>query len=201
MTTYLLYPKPYPLHPSRESFLMWDFLSNGVSYTGNNVSLITPKLNTMETTQIFSIESPVGRREFLKRTGIVLGAATLAGSFSQILESCSSSTSPNVTHGTTTVNIATLVTDGQFLVDNTVSPDGTPILVIRQNSTTYTALSMLCTHQGCTVGSPSGGSILCPCHGSRYDLHGNVLNGPAPSPLKNYSVVLNATANTITVTY
>ena len=180
---------------------MWDFLSNGVSYTGNNVSLITSKLNTMETTQIFSIESPIGRREFLKQTGIALGAATLAGSLSEILASCSSSTSPNVTHGTTTVNISALTSDGQFLVDSTVSPDGTPILVIRQNATTYTALSMLCTHQGCQVNSPSGGTISCPCHGSKYNLQGDVITGPAPSPLKSYSVVLNATAGTITVTY
>jgi Rieske Fe-S protein len=155
----------------------------------------------METTQIFSIESPVGRREFLKRTGIALGAATLAGSLSEILASCSSSTSPTITHGTTTISITSLAADGDFLIDSTVSPDGTPILVIRQNAATYTALSMLCTHQGCQVNSPVGGSISCPCHGSRYNLLGQVINGPAPSPLKSYSVVVNATVDTITVTY
>jgi Rieske Fe-S protein len=157
----------------------------------------------MEFSHIFSLETAVGRREFLKRTGIVLTGVTLVGTLSEILASCSSSTSPSapVTHGTTTVDISKLTTDGQYTVDSSVSPNGTPILVIRQNATTYTALSMLCTHEGCQVGTPSGGSITCPCHGSKYNLMGQVINGPAPSPLASYAVVLNASANTITVTY
>jgi len=155
--------------------------------------------------QIFSLESgeagAVGRREFLKRTGIVLTGLTFAGTLAEILASCSSATSPNVTHGTTTISIADMTTDGTSKEDTAVSPDGTPILVIRQNATTYTALSMLCTHAGCQVNPPSGGAIYCACHGSTFDLHGNVRGGPAPSALTNYAVVLNASAKTITVTY
>src|SRR6476620_10544959 len=96
---------------------------------------------------VFSLDNPLGRREFLKRTGLTLTAATLAGTLAEILASCASVTGPAVTHGTTTINIAGLTSDGQFLVDSGVQPDGTPILVIRQNSTTYTALSMYCTHE------------------------------------------------------
>jgi Rieske Fe-S protein len=155
----------------------------------------------MGSSDVFSIETAVGRREFLKRTGLVLGAASLTGMLSEILASCSSLTGPSVQHGTTTVNIASLTSDGQFIVDSSVTPDGTPILVIRQNATTYTALSMLCTHQGCQVNSPSSGQIYCSCHGSVFDLHGNVLAGPAPSPLAKYGVTLNAAAKTVTVTY
>jgi Rieske Fe-S protein len=155
----------------------------------------------MESSHIFSLDTAVGRREFLKRTGITLTGITLAGALGQILESCSSLTGPAVSHGTTTIDISKLTSNGQFLVDSSVSPDGTPILVIRQNATTYTALSMLCTHQGCQVNSPSGGSIYCSCHGSRFNLYGQVVNGPAPSALTSYSVVLNASANTIAVTY
>ena len=157
----------------------------------------------METSQIFSIETAVGRREFLKRTGLVLGAASLTGVLADILASCSSPSSPNVTHGTTTVDISKLTSNGQFIVDTNVNPtpDGTPILVIRQSATSYTALSMRCTHQGCQVSPPSGGTIYCSCHGSRFDLNGNVIAGPAPSPLAKYGVTLNAAAQTITVTY
>lgn len=155
----------------------------------------------MESSNVFSLDTAVGRREFLKRTGLVLGAASLTGMLSEILASCSSPLSPAVQHGTTTVNIASLTSNGQFLVDSSVTPDGTPILVIRQSATSYTALSMLCTHQGCQVNQPSGGSIYCSCHGSRFDLHGNVIQGPAPSPLTNYGVTLNAAAQTITIKY
>jgi len=155
----------------------------------------------MGSSNVFSLETAVGRREFLKRTGLVLGAASLTGVLAEILASCSSLTGPNVQHGTTTVNIASLTSNGQFIVDSSVTPDGTPILVIRQSATSYTALSMLCTHAGCQVGSPSGGRIFCPCHGSTFDLNGNVVGGPAPSPLAKYGVTLNAAAKTITVTY
>ncbi|MFI5200808.1 MAG: ubiquinol-cytochrome c reductase iron-sulfur subunit [Candidatus Kapaibacterium sp.] len=155
----------------------------------------------MESINVFSLETAVGRREFLKRTGLVLGAASLTGMLSEILASCSNLTGPSVQHGTTTVDISKLTSNGQFTVDSSVTPDGTPILVIRQSATSYTALSMLCTHQGCQVQPPSGGSIYCSCHGSRFDLNGNVTAGPAPSPLAKYGVTLNAAAKTITVTY
>ena len=151
--------------------------------------------------EIFSLDSPLGRRDFLKRTGITLTSLTLAGVMSELLASCASITGPSVTHGTTTIDISSLTKDGQYLQDTSVQPNGTPILVIRQNSSSYTALSMLCTHSGCQVNPPSSGTIYCGCHGSMFDLHGNVLRGPAGSPLTNYGVTLNASAKTITVTY
>jgi cytochrome b6-f complex iron-sulfur subunit len=46
----------------------------------------------------------------------------------------------------------------------------------------FSALSLVCTHLGCTVHSQSDG-FACPCHGSRFDLQGNVIRGPAGKPL------------------
>src|ERR1700757_3174440 len=34
----------------------------------------------------------------------------------------------------------------------------------------FKAFSAKCTHQGCTVGSVSNGTINCPCHGSKYSI-------------------------------
>jgi len=46
------------------------------------------------------------------------------------------------------------------------------------------ALSAVCTHLGCITRHLSDeGVIACPCHGSRFDLEGNVIHGPAPRPL------------------
>ncbi|MFY9821842.1 MAG: ubiquinol-cytochrome c reductase iron-sulfur subunit [Thermoanaerobaculia bacterium] len=46
------------------------------------------------------------------------------------------------------------------------------------------ALSAVCTHLGCITRYLSDeGVIACPCHGSRFDLEGNVVHGPAPRPL------------------
>jgi cytochrome b6-f complex iron-sulfur subunit len=46
------------------------------------------------------------------------------------------------------------------------------------------ALSAVCTHLGCITRFLSDESVIaCPCHGSRFDLEGNVVQGPAPRPL------------------
>lgn len=49
------------------------------------------------------------------------------------------------------------------------------------------AMSVRCTHLGCTVGKVEWG-YLCPCHGSRFDQSGRVLRGPAPRPLPWFKI-------------
>lgn len=47
------------------------------------------------------------------------------------------------------------------------------------------AVSLVCTHLGCTVAKDAGGTgFVCPCHGSRYTEDGSVVAGPAPRPLR-----------------
>ncbi|SEF72848.1 Tat (twin-arginine translocation) pathway signal sequence [Nonomuraea solani] len=48
----------------------------------------------------------------------------------------------------------------------------------------YRCFSAKCTHQGCTVASVSGGTINCPCHGSKFSAStGAVVRGPAKRAL------------------
>jgi cytochrome b6-f complex iron-sulfur subunit len=58
------------------------------------------------------------------------------------------------------------------------------------------ALSAVCTHLGCITRYVSDeNAIACPCHGSRFDLEGNVTHGPAPRPLPWLEVRLDEAGN------
>lgn len=99
----------------------------------------------------------------------------------------------------TTVDVASLANDGASLVTAAHGLDGAPILVIRDAPRKFHALSMQCTHEGCPVRAPVRGVITCPCHGSQYDLEGNVLQGPAQFPLARYETEYHRRAKTLTL--
>lgn len=55
--------------------------------------------------------------------------------------------------------------------------------VIYNSGGEYFAYSLTCTHLGCIV-DEAGEGFACPCHGSRFDKSGAVLEGPAKKPLR-----------------
>jgi len=57
------------------------------------------------------------------------------------------------------------------------------IVVTQPSAGVFEGLSAICTHAGCTVSEVLGGTIKCPCHGSRFNLDGSVARGPASAPL------------------
>ncbi len=57
-----------------------------------------------------------------------------------------------------------------------------PAVLIRTQSG-FIALSLICTHLGCTVEQRSDG-FACPCHGSLYNRNGGVVRGPAVKALR-----------------
>lgn len=66
------------------------------------------------------------------------------------------------------------------------------VVLTQPSQGTFKAFSSTCTHQGCTVGEVSGGSIKCPCHGSQFSAqNGSVQQGPASRPLPQYQVKVN----------
>jgi Rieske Fe-S protein len=55
----------------------------------------------------------------------------------------------------------------------------------------FKAFSATCTHRGCTVGSVSGGTINCPCHGSKFKISdGSVARPPASRPLEEKKITV-----------
>ena len=65
------------------------------------------------------------------------------------------------------------------------------IAVYRDAQGALHARSAVCTHLGCIVQwNANEKSWDCPCHGSRYDIEGRVLNGPAVSALSPAEIEL-----------
>jgi len=75
----------------------------------------------------------------------------------------------------------------------------TPTIVIRTTDGIF-ALSAVCTHLGCIVQwDDKSQEIVCPCHGAKYDLNGNVKSGPAPKPLNIVKATIDMDNNKILI--
>jgi Rieske Fe-S protein len=69
------------------------------------------------------------------------------------------------------------------------------IVITQPRAGSFEAFTAVCTHQGCTVSSVSGGTINCPCHGSKFGIaNGSVVTGPAASALAPVSIKVQGTS-------
>lgn len=89
---------------------------------------------------------------------------------------------------------ASYVTPGEVSSVDEIAPntgavirDGlTKVAVFRDEAGELHRRSAICTHLGCIVGWNAAASTWdCPCHGSRFDRYGKVVNGPAGADLKS----------------
>ena len=75
------------------------------------------------------------------------------------------------------------------------------IWVVRNERGIYAMIS-ICRHLGCTPNWFEDKKVfLCPCHGSIYDLEGNVLGGPAPKLLWRTAVSIDPVDGQIVVDF
>jgi Rieske Fe-S protein len=90
---------------------------------------------------------------------------------------------------------AALATTAQIPVDGGKILADKKIVITQPAAGSFKAFTAVCTHQGCTVGSISGGAIHCPCHGSAFSIKdGSVVNGPAASPLAPIAIKVDGTS-------
>ena len=154
----------------------------------------------------------ISRREFFVKS--VQGAAiiSLPALISPILESCTNPTSPQNANplasiqGTNSNGKIVLTIDSSSPLANTgtaasVHYQSGSILVDHPSNNVFNALSSICTHQACNIDSFDSGKeqFVCPCHGSRFDVTGNVVQGPAGSPLPKYTTQIEGDQLTINV--
>ncbi|MCS0602185.1 FAD-dependent oxidoreductase [Streptomyces sp. LP11] len=70
-----------------------------------------------------------------------------------------------------------------------VKADGERLAVHRDDAGALHAVSARCTHLGCLVAfNDAEKAWECPCHGSRFDVDGSVLQGPAVKPLERHEL-------------
>ena len=89
-------------------------------------------------------------------------------------------------------NVSDLTAVGTFIVVSSA-----PAAIARDGNGIY-AMSLVCTHQGCSIPQSPGGSanfnrIHCGCHGSEYNGQGVVLLGPSTRPLDHLLVTNDGT--------
>ncbi len=78
------------------------------------------------------------------------------------------------------------------LNSRTLLSDPPSVLLHTENG--FSALSLVCTHLGCGLENNSNG-FACPCHGSRFDVDGRVIHGPADKPLQSLRVEVTDEGN------
>lgn len=56
-----------------------------------------------------------------------------------------------------------------------------------------------CTHLGCKIHEFKNGRLICPCHGSEYNLEGIPVKGPAFKPLPEHEIIISSDRTTIEI--
>ena len=62
------------------------------------------------------------------------------------------------------------------------------IVITQPTAGVFDGFSSVCPHAGCNVSKITDGKIICPCHGSEFNLDGSVAKGPAKEPLETKAV-------------
>jgi Rieske Fe-S protein len=194
----------------------WFFMS---SHIPDNTASTNTQHTSMSAdatrSQIVAEESTeISRREFLAGFSSCLlsvaGAAVLAG--------CGSGEDKEAAElkrlGILVPVDAQAQPDGSFLVPGGGALQADTALAFTMNSAeqqglllakedgALIAVSRVCTHMKCPVewNVQNKERLVCPCHGSQFDVNGRVLNGPATKNLPRYKVQRDGENALVTLT-
>ena len=128
---------------------------------------------------------PSTRRQLLRRGwqlgGALLGVAAGWTTYESLRPLAGTAAGATINLGSPAnykAETATYIVSGRLFVANT----GSRIFAISQK----------CPHLGCRVPfCESSGRFECPCHGSKYDIGGEWVEGPAPRGMDRYVLTLS----------
>lgn len=157
-----------------------------------------------------------GRREVLTGSGVfVIGALSACSSAADRAEvaasdnaasssapGASTDSSPPSAPSAPTASSAPAATADSSVATTSQVPVGGGIVVpafqlvlTQPTEGEFRAFSSICTHEGCPVTSVENGVIVCPCHGSQFDIDtGEAVAGPARNPLVGMTVSVDGQA-------
>jgi Rieske Fe-S protein len=135
------------------------------------------------------------RRALFAGAGVAAAAVVVAGCSSGNGSSSSGGANAGATGSAAGGVSGTLASTSQIPVDGGMIFKDKKIVITQPASGTFKAFTAICTHLGCTVATVSGGTINCPCHGSKYNItDGSVVHGPAPRPLAPIAIKIDGTS-------
>jgi cytochrome b6-f complex iron-sulfur subunit len=142
----------------------------------------------------------LSRRQFL--TTSALAAATMAVAAAcgngQIGPTAATVPGSSSGGGTNSANVIVVSSfPGLATVNKLVQIDSYRV-VKRTGAASFSAFSMVCTHQGCLT-MLSNNAFYCPCHGAQFDSNGNVVRGPASRSLQQFATTYDATTDQLTI--
>ena len=132
----------------------------------------------------------MNRREAIKTLGISGGAMLTGAGFT----GCAPAVNPSERIAPAGLRVAKLEDFANVGASREFDASGIPGIVVRTSTAqpngvtvgevNLVAFSRVCTHLGCTVNTPTGEVMGCPCHGSVFNAQtGAVVQGPAGRPL------------------
>lgn len=134
-------------------------------------------------------ENNIARRNFIKRTWKILVWTTVAEMSFFVVSMFKSTQSASKAKSNSKIKILGSVEE---FPKGSVTPFRIEKLFLsRQGDGGFLALSLTCSHLGCSVIWESDTEkFICPCHSSSFDKAGNVLSTPAPRALDYYPVII-----------
>jgi cytochrome b6-f complex iron-sulfur subunit len=137
------------------------------------------------------LSGKTGRREFFSQSWSILGLVALGELVFFTVSMLKPGKKSQKENPSTGIKIAGNVED--FAVNSVIADRINKYFLIRMADGGFLALSLTCSHLGCSVlWDEEKKQFICPCHSSAFDKTGNVINSPALRPLDYFPVSINA---------
>ncbi len=172
----------------------------------NSARAVSGLISQRKANSYFEMGMKNSRRDFLQiggTIGALLVVAAALGVWTALSPSQDSGNSPSNTQtsGATSTGPSGAVANVNSLQIGVPEyfdypSQGYTNMLMKKSDGSVSAISLLCTHVCCVCQYESGnGDLFCPCHGSVFDLNGNVLRGPAQTKLPSIQLRIDSNGN------